>query len=55
MKDNEFATELTKLLNRHCVDARANTPDYILANFLLGVIDSVVEMRSAQIERNASA
>ncbi len=35
MLDQEFQTELTTLLNRHSIDNETNTPDYILAEFLV--------------------
>jgi ribosomal protein S27AE len=36
-----FLEELTKLLNRHSMESRGgNTPDYILAKYLLACLDA---------------
>lgn len=35
-----FARELAELLNRHSKENDSNTPDYILANFLIGCLES---------------
>ena len=32
----EFREDLTRLLNKHSMEARSNTPDYILAKFIMG-------------------
>ena len=36
---NTFRVELTKLLNSHSKENGSNTPDFILANYLIGVMD----------------
>ena len=38
--DDELYQELTKLLNRHSAENASNTPDYILAAYLLGCLDA---------------
>lgn len=35
-----FTNELKKLLNRYSEENKSNTPDFILANFLVNVLDS---------------
>lgn len=37
---NEFYVELTSLLNRHSVENGSDTPDYILARYLMGCLDT---------------
>ena len=32
----EFREDLTRLLNKHSMESRSNTPDYILAKFIMG-------------------
>lgn len=34
-----FESELTSLLNRHSQENGSNTPDFILAKYLLGCLD----------------
>ena len=38
---NSFETELTKLLNCHCKDTTTNTPDFILAKYLMDTIQAL--------------
>lgn len=38
--DTEFSDELRATLNRHCRESASNTPDYILAEFLLRCLDA---------------
>ena len=35
---HEFESDLRALLNRHCQENNSNTPDFILAQFLLGCL-----------------
>jgi len=45
---DEFRTELEQLLNRHSKENESNTPDFILANFILSSLaafDSAVRER----------
>lgn len=35
-----FKDELTSALNRACAENRSNTPDFILARFLIGCLNS---------------
>jgi len=39
MKDN-FLKDLAELINRHSQENASNTPDFILAQFLSGCLDS---------------
>lgn len=39
----DFVKELEQLLNRHSIDNKANTPDFILASFLQGCLMSYIE------------
>ena len=34
----EFETELSNLINKHSMENRSNTPDFILAQYLLGCL-----------------
>lgn len=43
--DTSLASELAKVLNRHNIDVDCNTPDFILAEYL---IDSLTIFRRAQ-------
>ena len=36
---NEFRKELENLLNRHSKENGSDTPDFLLANFLIGIMD----------------
>ena len=36
---NELRGDLTKLLNAYSMENGSNTPDFVLANFLIGVLD----------------
>jgi hypothetical protein len=36
-----FRQELQELLNKHSIDARTNTPDFVLANFVIGVLNNL--------------
>lgn len=38
--DSSFVTELTKLLNRKCQENRSNTPDFIIADYLLRSLEA---------------
>lgn len=48
MKEQEFRQELTSLLNRYSKESDSNTPDYILAEYL---IDCLNHYNSAIIKR----
>lgn len=45
VRDEVFQHELEKLINRHSMDADCNTPDFILAKYLM---DSLKAFRTAQ-------
>ena len=34
-KESQFQSELSSLLNRHCQENGSNTPDFILAEYLV--------------------
>jgi hypothetical protein len=36
--ENKFEKELEELLNRHCAENQSNTPDFILASYLLSCL-----------------
>lgn len=36
-----FESELEQLLNKHCIDNRLNTPDFLLARFLVQTLDQL--------------
>lgn len=44
-----FREELTELLNRHSKENESNTPDYILAEYLMSCLDA---FEDAVITRN---
>ena len=35
-----FEQELRELINRHCLESTSNSPDYILAEFVLDSLDA---------------
>lgn len=39
-KRAEFQTDLTALLNRHSLENGSDTPDFILADYLMGCLDA---------------
>ncbi len=43
----DLQRELAAVLNRHCVDAETDTPDYILAAMLVGMINAYRATRIA--------
>lgn len=45
-----FEQELTKLLNKHSQETQSQTPDYILAKYLVGCLRSFEEAHSAKKE-----
>lgn len=52
----EFRDELTTLINKHSRENRSNTPDYLLAEFLvdaLNAFDKVVTMREVWYGRDS--
>ena len=40
MRKSDFEEDLALLLNRYSAENESNTPDYVLATFLLGCIES---------------
>lgn len=36
--EDKFREELRSLLNRHCMENASNTPDYVLADYLIGCL-----------------
>lgn len=39
MAEVNFRTELTRIINKFSKENGSNTPDFLLANFLIGVMD----------------
>lgn len=37
-KDYEFYTELKELINKHCRENGSDTPDHVLASYLMGCL-----------------
>lgn len=37
---SEFQQELKDLINKHSMENRSNTPDYVLANYLMSCLDA---------------
>lgn len=46
----ELNTEIRSVLNKHCAENGSNTPDFILADYLLACLDAF-EMASNRRER----
>lgn len=42
---DEFTAELRGLLNRHCVDGYTATPDFLLARYLVDVVEALRVVR----------
>lgn len=40
MNKEEFKKELTSLINRYSMEIVSNTPDFILADYLVGCLDN---------------
>ena len=38
LKEANFESELSVLLNKHSIDSEVNTPDFILAQYLLSCL-----------------
>jgi hypothetical protein len=49
----EFQGELSALLNRHSVDSVTNTPDYLLAEFLVQQLQAYSLVTNKNIEWHA--
>lgn len=37
-KEREFRAEIEAVINKHCRENGSNTPDFLLANYLLGCL-----------------
>lgn len=46
--DSEFRSELKQLINRHSMENGSNTPDHILADYLLGCLRSFDQATQAR-------
>lgn len=44
---SDFAKELSDLLNRHSIDNRLNTPDFLLADMIVGQVRAVEDCQNA--------
>lgn len=56
MEENEFKDELRCLLNRHSRENASNTPDFILAQYLLASLlafETAVQQRETWYGRDA--
>lgn len=45
---SEITTALSKLLNEHGIDSQTDTPDYILANYLVECLEAYVKAIDAR-------
>ena len=57
MAERSLEKELAELLNRHSRENNSNTPDYILAQYLLGVLlsfETAVQQRETWYGRDAT-
>ena len=41
--ENEFRSELKHLLNKHSIEGASNTPDHVLADYLIRCLDNFTE------------
>jgi len=41
--ENDFRSELKQLINKHSMENSSNTPDHILADYLIRCIDNFTE------------
>jgi hypothetical protein len=41
MSETPLLVELMRLLNKHCAENRSNTPDFILAEYLLRCLNAL--------------
>lgn len=39
-RNSEFLRELTALINKHSMENQSNTPDFVLAKYLVGCLDN---------------
>jgi hypothetical protein len=40
MNNDDFKRDLAEVINRHCVEALSDTPDFILADYLAGCLEA---------------
>lgn len=45
---SEFRTDLEHLINSHCMENGSNTPDFLLADYLMGCLDVFDKVVSAR-------
>lgn len=50
MTKTDFTKELSALLNRACLENDSNTPDYILAEYLMDVLDAYARVTTKRDE-----
>lgn len=48
--NQSFKNELTQLINKYGIDAEANTPDYLLAEYVVDVLSSHIAMTRTRDE-----
>lgn len=41
---DKFRKELTELINKYSIESESDTPDYILANYLVGCLNNYAEI-----------
>lgn len=54
--ESDFHKELESLINRHCKENESNTPDFILAYYLMGCLsafNAAVQQRETYYGRDA--
>lgn len=49
MKRKQFRKEIEGVINKHCIENNSNTPDFVLANYL---IDCLQAFDKAIVSRN---
>ena len=46
--NNDFRSDLKKLLNKYNIEAGSNTPDHVLADYLIRCLDNFTETTQAR-------
>lgn len=46
--EKKFKEELTELINKHSLENKSNTPDYILAEYLINCLDTFNKATNAR-------
>lgn len=53
--DDEFLRDLSSVLNKHNMDGRANTPDFLLADYLYGSLLNYIRVKEENEEWHGGA